>query len=219
MKQNKKAAVAIVAVMALSGCVSMSGYDAKSEFACKAPDGVLCESMSGIYANAEAHNLPGQRGRGATKPVSTVASVKSHQSVMTTPIYSGTPIRSAPRVLRVWFGPWEDTDGDLHDQSYVYLPIDGGRWLIEHNQRRIRDTYQPVRPPANWNKPQTGSSQAGQGRAGTDRTLQEPASRGEAMGEHSSIPEGVHQERMSPEQAAQLMSGIVRPGGAVQENE
>jgi len=39
------------------------------------------------------------------------------------------------------------------------------------------------------------------------------------MGEHSSIPEGVHQERMSPEQAAQLMSGIVRPGGAVQENE
>lgn len=51
----------IGAVVALSGCSSMSGFDAKSEFACKAPDGILCESMSGIYANAQAKNLPGQR--------------------------------------------------------------------------------------------------------------------------------------------------------------
>lgn len=68
---------------------------------------------------------------------------------MTKPIYSGTPIRSAPRLLRVWFAPWEDTDGDLHDQSYVYLPVDSGRWLIEHNRRRIQDNYRPVRAPSN----------------------------------------------------------------------
>jgi conjugal transfer pilus assembly protein TraV len=46
-----------------------------------------------------------------------LSQAKAGSNVMTKPIYSGTPIRSAPRLLRVWFAPWEDTDGDLHDQS------------------------------------------------------------------------------------------------------
>ena len=66
---------------------------------------------------------------------------------MTQPVHTGTPIRSAPRILRVWFAPWEDADGDLHDQSFVYLPVDAGRWLIEHTQRKIQEGYRPVRPP------------------------------------------------------------------------
>ena len=56
----------VIVAMALAGCSSMSGLDAKDTFSCKAPDGVLCESMTGIYANAQQNNLPGQRvtGRG-----------------------------------------------------------------------------------------------------------------------------------------------------------
>lgn len=135
--------------LALSGCSSMSGYDAKTSFACKAPDGVLCESMSGIYANAEAKNLPGQKIRhdgASAAPTGTMADAAI--GLLTKPITSGTPLRSAPLVLRVWFSPWEDADGDLHDQSYVYLPVNSGRWLIEHNRRRIADSYRPVRAPA-----------------------------------------------------------------------
>ncbi|MCB0073733.1 MAG: hypothetical protein KDE20_19830, partial [Caldilineaceae bacterium] len=64
--------LAALGVVALSGCSSMSGYDAKTEFACKAPDGILCESITGIYANAQQKNLPGQRvnrhGDGAAPP-------------------------------------------------------------------------------------------------------------------------------------------------------
>lgn len=132
--------------VALAGCSSMSGLDAKTKFACKAPDGVLCESMSGIYSNAQQNNLPGQQaGRGGLKSLSPAK--VTGQGALTKPIYSGTPIRSAPLVLRVWFAPWEDTDGDLHDQSYVYLPINNGKWLIEHNRRRIQDAYRPVRAP------------------------------------------------------------------------
>jgi conjugal transfer pilus assembly protein TraV len=133
----------------LAGCSSMSGYDAKSAFACKAPDGVLCESMTGIYANSQANNLPGQRVRhnGSDSQVSRAKADEAETGVLTRPIFSGTPVRSAPTVLRVWFSPWEDTDGDLHDQSYVYLPVDNGKWLIEHNRRRILDGYRPVRAP------------------------------------------------------------------------
>jgi conjugal transfer pilus assembly protein TraV len=129
----------------LTGCGSMSGLDAKTSFSCKAPDGVLCESMTGIYANAEANNLPGQR---VNHKADAEPARQADSGVLTKPITSGTPIRTAPLVLRVWFAPWEDTDGDLHDQSYVYLTVDSGKWLIEHNRRRIRDAYRPVHAPS-----------------------------------------------------------------------
>ena len=79
---------------ALSACSSMSGYDAKSSFACRAPDGILCESMSGIYANARANNLPGQRGSGRAAEPAEPQTAKTGAAVMSRPIESGTPIRS-----------------------------------------------------------------------------------------------------------------------------
>lgn len=207
----------IGAVVALSGCSSMSGFDAKSEFACKAPDGILCESMSGIYANAQAKNLPGQRVNARGEAPVELSQAKAGSNVMTKPIYSGTPIRSAPRLLRVWFAPWEDTDGDLHDQSYVYLPVDSGRWLIEHNRRRIQDNYRPVRAPSNV------TAQAAQPQtAGAGQQRQSPG----VLGQQPTPPTdngmesiGVRQDRMSNEQATELLNGIMRPGNVIPDSE
>jgi conjugal transfer pilus assembly protein TraV len=50
-------------------------------------------------------------------------------------------------VLRLWVKPWEDADGDLMDQVYVYVPVDNGRWLVDHTQRQIRDAYAPIKAP------------------------------------------------------------------------
>lgn len=207
----------IGAVVALSGCSSMSGFDAKSEFACKAPDGILCESMSGIYANAQAKNLPGQRVNARGEAPVELSQAKGGSNVMTKPIYSGTPIRSAPRLLRVWFAPWEDTDGDLHDQSYVYLPVDSGRWLIEHNRRRIQDNYRPVRAPSNM------AAQAAQPQAaGAGQQRQSPG----VLGQQPTPPVdngmesiGARQDRMSNEQATELLNGIMRPGNVIPDSE
>jgi hypothetical protein len=41
----------------------MSGLSGSSDYACKAPDGVTCDSVSGTYANAIHNNLPSQRAR------------------------------------------------------------------------------------------------------------------------------------------------------------
>ena len=207
----------IGAVVALSGCSSMSGFDAKSEFACKAPDGILCESMSGIYANAQAKNLPGQRVNARGEAPVALSQAKAGSNVMTKPIYSGTPIRSAPRLLRVWFAPWEDTDGDLHDQSYVYLPVDSGRWLIEHNRRRIQDNYRPVRAPSNVTaqaaQPQTAG--AGQQRQSPGVLGQQPT----PPADNGMESIGVRQDRMSNEQATELLNGIMRPGNVIPDSE
>jgi len=198
------------AVLALSGCANMlSGLDAKSDFACKAPDGILCESMSGIYANAQAKNLPGQRVNQRGEAPVDLSQAKAGSGVMTKPIYSGTPIRSAPRLLRVWFAPWEDTDGDLHDQSYVYLPVDSGRWLIEHNRRRIQDNYRPVRAP-----------QANAG-ATSGQQRQSPGLLGQPVAPNDGGQEsiGVRQDRMSNGQATELLNGIMRPGNVLPDGE
>lgn len=160
------AEVSTLVAWMLSGCVSMSGLSGSSSYACKAPDGVTCDSVFGTYANAVQNNLPSQRRAAGASPgrpadprategvagaaargaagaaASRIAVSPSAYSVPT-----AMPLRSSARILRLWFKPWEDADHDLHDQGYVYVRVDDGQWLVEHAQRRIRDAYAPLRPP------------------------------------------------------------------------
>lgn len=140
-------------VASLEGCMSLSGLSGSSSYACRAPDGVTCQSVSGTYANAVANNLPAQRARATPAaapepaPPAPAASTPGTRSVPSD-IAPALPLRSAPRILRLWFKPWEDADRDLYDQGYVYVQVDGGRWLVDHAQRTIREAYAPVRAPA-----------------------------------------------------------------------
>lgn len=126
----------------LSGC-SLSGYQGNSRYACAAPEGVACDSISGVYANAVRQRLPNQVS--VTSKDATLERVVLAASPATDSV---SPLRSPTRILRLWIKPWEDRDGDLHDQSFVYVRVDDGRWLIEHVQQQRRDAYAPVRPPA-----------------------------------------------------------------------
>ncbi|TXF11203.1 type IV conjugative transfer system lipoprotein TraV [Pelomicrobium methylotrophicum] len=138
----RRLAIAVMLPAVLTGCAGMSGLDGESKFACKAPEGVTCSSLSGVYANAVANNLPGLR-KGGVGEEQAVPPAKSGGITGRAPS-SGDPIRTAPKVLRIWIAPWEDADGDLHDQSYIYVVADPGRWVIEHNRRRIMDRYMPT---------------------------------------------------------------------------
>ncbi len=139
----RKLAIAVMLPAILTGCAStMSGLDGETKFACKAPEGVSCASLSGVYANAVADNLPALRKEGKWEAAGS-AVAKAGEIAGRAPS-SGDPIRSQSKVLRIWIAPWEDSDGDLHDQSYVYVVSDPGRWVIEHNQKRIVDRYRPT---------------------------------------------------------------------------
>ena len=153
-RSMRVALVTSTMLVSLYGCTSMSGLGGSSDYACKAPEGVTCDSVSGTYANAIHHNLPSQRARRpmatgdaeAQQPMPPMQAaprlVTSSQSPVT-----AHALRSQARVLRLWFKPWEDADHDLYDQGYVYVQIDSGQWLIDHLQRQIRDAYAPLRPP------------------------------------------------------------------------
>ncbi|MFT3815734.1 MAG: TraV family lipoprotein [Acidovorax sp.] len=154
---------ALASLLPLTACVNMSGLGGGSKYACAAPEGVACDSVSGTYANALHKNLPSQQPSRA-KPGDPPAA-SSRGSVPTTAAPSRQPpsfpldgisgsggapglsLRSQARVLRLWTKAWEDADGDLWDQGFVYVQVDAGRWQIDHVRQRIRDQFAPLRPP------------------------------------------------------------------------
>ena len=142
--------LAAVLVSVLSGCTSIgSGLDSDTKFKCQAPEGVPCMSATGAYANSLSGNLPGlvsqTSAETGTKPAAAseavATSIQDAGIKRRTIVNTGTALRSAPRVIRLWIAPWEDSDGDLHDQMYLYLTVDPGRWVIEHNRRNIRPEF------------------------------------------------------------------------------
>ena len=70
------------------------------------------------------------------------------------PPISDLALRSEPRVLRLWVAPWEDSDGDLHDASFVHVVVDTGRWLIERVRPVPRNRLDGITPPTAMATPQ-----------------------------------------------------------------
>jgi conjugal transfer pilus assembly protein TraV len=144
-------AAAAWASLLLAGC---SGLGGSSSLTCKLPDGARCDSVSSTYAESTRGELPGQRKRQATTepaPSGTSSSSRDGGLLMQADprmVPVGMPVRSQPRIVRVWIKAWEDSDGDLHDQAFVYLPVTEGRWMVEHKQREARNAYAPVRTSA-----------------------------------------------------------------------
>jgi conjugal transfer pilus assembly protein TraV len=144
-----------------SAC-AITGLDGTSNYACKAPEGIKCDSVAGTYHNAVQNNLPSQRrsslaasSAAPSTPSSPVPTAKAFPTMLTTALpsgadeplsYAGTPLRASPKVLRLWIKSWEDADRDLNGESLVYVQVDGGRWLVDHVQRQSREAFAPVRP-------------------------------------------------------------------------
>jgi conjugal transfer pilus assembly protein TraV len=175
---RRSLAVVLSAVAALSaGCAStMSGLGGEGSYACKAPVGTQCTSVSGVYANSTHGPVPASvLPKPATAPASAPsapsgASGSATAAALSTP---ATPIRTQPRVLRLWIAPWEDADGDLHEASVVHVLVDTGRWLIERVVPANRNRVDAVRPPIPSSAPASGtpsgSEPASRAEKGLDR--------------------------------------------------
>jgi conjugal transfer pilus assembly protein TraV len=152
---------AAISSFLLAACANLTGLDGGSSYACKAPEGVRCDSVSGTYHNALQNNLPSQR-RGPTSGQSQPPAAPGPAGVRNVPAmldtatrttpsdgasgYVAPPLRAAPRILRLWIKSWEDADRDLNGESLVYVQVDNGRWLVDHVQRQSREAFAPVRP-------------------------------------------------------------------------
>jgi len=137
-------ATLLLACIWLPGC-SMMGLDAQKSFSCKAPPGIGCSSLSGVYANAVADNLPGSTIKQATVYGK---NDQGKSTVVGEAPTTGTPVLSVPTVLRVWMAPWEDTRNVLHDQAFLYAVADPGHWQVAHSRKKIAEQYRVLMPAA-----------------------------------------------------------------------
>lgn len=163
-QRNSRIGMAFASIVLLSatGCSSLmnSISGSSSQFACRAPEGVTCASMQGVYANSLANNLPEQRHEAnqkatlnAPKTAVDVGDVKQvgiqsrgdGSPIVGTALVSGSAIRSRPVERRLWIAPWKDADGDLNDQRHVYMTITDGDWLLSHNRTAIRNSNTQIK--------------------------------------------------------------------------
>ena len=188
MKAHDLSMGMVCLLLPLSACMNMSGLGGDSKYACKAPEGVACDSVSGTYANALHNNLPSQRAQRSAaaqqeesdgvSPKAAVRAASPGPASDSSTAVMPRPLRSQARVLRLWIKPWEDADGDLYDQGYVYVQVDNGQWLIDHVQQRIRDAYAPLKPPPKSASDTTARSNPGGNTPATPTLLQRPRFKG-----------------------------------------
>ncbi len=108
----------------LAGCASTPKY------ACGLPKGVGCKPVGEVYEASITGTLT--RGRPNQENPSTAAPgiAKGVNTAVVATVNPSDPLLSPPQQIRVWINRWEDTTGDLHDETYLYLRLDNGAWRL-----------------------------------------------------------------------------------------
>lgn len=162
----------LCASLALAGCASVvSPYGGESSFSCttKFMEGVPCDSITGTATKYEEGALKWQQKGGARNAPTSIAQMQAtaSQPAIAGPIQEGRssssqlekqsprqmaaistgfPLRTPDRVLRIWIAPFEDEDGALNDQKYVYLTVQKGSWRMESSRKAIQVPYKQIYP-------------------------------------------------------------------------
>jgi conjugal transfer pilus assembly protein TraV len=161
MKRTALASLLLIA-LTLAGCAStLSGVGGVDGYACKAPEGAQCTSVSGVYANS-AQGMPRPvKPSGQKPPLGEPVAYGATPLAPGRPAATSSSLRSNPRVLRLWIAPWEDADGDLHEQALVHVVVDTGRWLIEHVRPATGSRVDGVAPPVSLAQEPSGAKASG----------------------------------------------------------
>jgi conjugal transfer pilus assembly protein TraV len=122
--------VLVVSGLVLQGC-SFMGIGASS-YACPGGiEGVRCMSARQVYAATEHSDYVKSNEDIQTKTDQNIAPVVTKtQRVAVPSIEQPVPIRTAAKVMRIWTAPWEDQEGDLHADGFVYTEIENRKWNL-----------------------------------------------------------------------------------------
>lgn len=119
--------MALLIVSALTGCATAPHY------ACGLPAGVTCKPVSAVYQSSVTgsftHAPMKDADTGDSHGDAKVGTAVSPPAVVAT-VKPGDPLITPPKLIRVWVNRWQDHDGDLHDETYLYLRLDNGHWTL-----------------------------------------------------------------------------------------
>jgi conjugal transfer pilus assembly protein TraV len=74
-----------------------------------------------FYMNESGSNKRTRDSIPAHLSLPSIATIQSKQAIL-----------SQPREMRIWFDRFTDPDGDLHDESFVFIRLDNGHWVIDN---------------------------------------------------------------------------------------
>ncbi len=134
----------------------IAGCTVKGEYSCGVPNnGVRCQPMDETHQQLYAGTLTSLHVEPFPQPETEVPSdgddylqgfddasyfgipdTPPARLVDTTPSIVSIPskqaILSQPREMRIWFDRYTDPDGDLNDESFVFIRLDNGHWIIDN---------------------------------------------------------------------------------------
>jgi len=139
-------------LLALTSC--------SAKYACKDRvdiEGEKCDPITAVYEKKmigkdgvspgeEKEVSPKKKKAVPTREKPKISPPEDVEAVRNLSIEDEKPLRLPPRVVRIWVAPWEDVDGDLHQNSYIYSEISPkrGRWLF--GEKELLST-QPILHP------------------------------------------------------------------------
>lgn len=163
-----------------TGCASWVGVG-ESNFKCSGENNEECKSAREVYELTHDGQIP-DLGRtkktqqakdgtaeqasstqeNATTTSTATANQKEIRQSETDPVVDNyvaprlpdrpIPVRTPAHVMRIWVAPWEDTNGDLITNGYVYTEIEPRRWVIgkpESQGTPMLRPLQTIQPAAN----------------------------------------------------------------------
>jgi conjugal transfer pilus assembly protein TraV len=158
--------VILGALAFLAGCTSLSGVGGDAHYACPAPPGVQCGSVSANYQQSLHREGPTQtpvsRSEGIAESANTAPMTTARRANADAAF--ATPPYAPPRILTLWVAPWTDRDNVLHDAALVHVPIDHGHWLIGSVRPPTplaSRALSPPRPDPSATPPNTGTFERG----------------------------------------------------------
>lgn len=111
----------------LTACTTMN-----SSFDCPNQAGVNCKSLDQINRMVDTGEIRGhtQMNTGEGAKTTNVAGNAEFQSFpVQTTFVPGQPIRYGETVQRIWIAPYEDTEGNYHQDSLMYAIMKEGHWI------------------------------------------------------------------------------------------
>lgn len=118
----------LLQVITLSACTTMN-----SSFDCPNKAGVNCRSLDQINRMVDTGEIRGRSQMSYQNEVTptTLATSNSSefQSFPTASFVPGQPIRYGETVQRIWIAPYEDTEGNYHQDTLIYSIMKGGHWI------------------------------------------------------------------------------------------
>lgn len=164
---TKLLSLSAISAVFLTGCASALGTG-NSEFGCTGlPEGISCMSARKVYelteqpgpvrADPRSEDEDGGESKrqadqnlierhNQIRPDGTRSSAGSQGHILNASPVRNTPlpIRTQPKVMRIWVAPWESVDGDLHASGQIFSEIEARRWNVGTAETAAAPTLTPL---------------------------------------------------------------------------